>query len=72
VLDADPTDLLALDEALTKLEQLDPRRAEVVMLRYFAGLTVEQCAQALDLSPRTVEKDWRAARAWLHRELSSE
>ena len=63
------TDLLALEEALTKLERLDARKAKVVSLRYFAGLTVEETAAALDLSPSTVKNEWAFARAWLHREL---
>lgn len=62
-------DLLALDAALTRLEALDARRAEVVALRFFAGLTVEETARALDVSPGTVKNDWAFARAWLHREL---
>jgi RNA polymerase sigma factor (TIGR02999 family) len=66
------TDLLALEEALTKLEQLDPRKAKVVSLRYFAGLTVEETAAALDLSASTVKNEWAFARAWLHRELGGE
>lgn len=70
--EADGTDLVALDEALRKLEQLDARKAEVVSLRYFAGLTVEETAAALDVSPATVKNDWAFARAWLHRELSGE
>ena len=70
--DDDPTKLLALDEALVKLEQTDPRKAEVVSLRYFAGLTIDDTARAMGLSPRTVDNEWRFAKAWLHRELSSE
>ena len=66
------TDLLALDEALAKLERLDERKAKVVQLRYFAGLTVEETAAALDLSPSTVKNEWAFARAWLHRELAGE
>jgi RNA polymerase sigma factor (TIGR02999 family) len=66
------TDLLALDEALAKLEQLDPRKAKVVELRYFAGLGVEETAAALDISAATAKNDWTFARAWLHRELSGE
>ena len=62
--------MLAIDEALAKLEQTDSRQADVVMLRYFAGLTVEETAHALDVSPRTVDREWLFARAWLHRELS--
>ena len=68
--DDDPADVLAVDEALSKLERIDPRKAEVVNLRYFAGLTVDETAQALDLGSRTVGKEWRVARAWLYRELS--
>jgi RNA polymerase sigma factor (sigma-70 family) len=66
----DPIEVLAIDEALNKLEQIDPRKAEVVMLRYFAGLTRDETAAALELSPRTVDNEWRLARAWLYRELS--
>ena len=69
-LDEDPAEVLAVHEALDKLEREDPRKAEVVTLRYFAGLTVEECASALDVSPRTVDNEWRFARIWLHRELS--
>jgi RNA polymerase sigma factor (TIGR02999 family) len=65
----DGTDLLALDEALNRLEQIDPRKARVVSLRYFAGLSIEETARAMDLSPATVKNDWAFARAWLHREL---
>ena len=62
-------DVLALDEALQRLAELDARQAQVVELRFFAGLTVEEVAQALDVSARTVAGDWRLARAWLSREL---
>lgn len=64
-----PEDLLALDEALGKLEAANPRAAELVKLRYFAGLTVKQAAEVLDVSPRTVDSDWAYARAWLLAEL---
>src|SRR6188768_291052 len=63
------TDLVAVDEALTRLEQTDPRKAQIVSLRYFAGLSVEETAAALDLSPATVKNEWKFARAWLHRAL---
>jgi RNA polymerase sigma factor (TIGR02999 family) len=69
--DAKSEELLALDAALEKLERLDPRAGQVVMLRYFAGLSVEQTAAALDLSPATVKKSWSFARAWLNRQISS-
>jgi RNA polymerase sigma factor (TIGR02999 family) len=70
VLQDDPTEVLALDEALEKLRQQDPRKAEVVMLRYYAGLSVDETAQALGLAPRTVDSDWQFARVWLYRELT--
>lgn len=65
-------DVLALDEALQKLLQLDPRKHEVVMLRFFGGLGIEETAVALDLSVGTVKGDWRLARAWLFREMARE
>ncbi|MCK4658823.1 MAG: sigma-70 family RNA polymerase sigma factor [Phycisphaerae bacterium] len=68
--DQDPAEVLAINEALEKLKQKDPRKAEVVTLRYFAGLTIDETADALGLSPRSVDSDWRFARAWLRRELT--
>jgi RNA polymerase sigma factor (TIGR02999 family) len=62
--------ILALDEALTALSQVAPRQAKVVELRYFGGLTEEEIVAALNISPRTVRRDWDLARAWLLRELS--
>jgi len=62
-------DLVAVDEALTRLEQTDPRKAQIVSLRYFAGLSIEETAGALDLSPATVKNEWAFARAWLYRVL---
>lgn len=62
--------LPALDEALTRLEVLDPEQARLVELRYFAGLSIEETADALHLSPATVKRRWALARAWLLRELS--
>lgn len=62
-------DLLALDEALDRLEVKDPRGCEIMMLRYFSGLTIDETASALDISPRTVTLDWRCARAWLYKEI---
>ena len=58
-----------LDRALDRLMSLDPRQASVVELRYFAGLTVEETARVLQVSPKTVKRDWSVARAWLRREL---
>jgi RNA polymerase sigma factor (TIGR02999 family) len=66
---APSVDLLALDEALTKLEQLDATKAKLVKLRFFAGLSLEQAAAALDLSPATADRYWAFARAWLFREI---
>jgi RNA polymerase sigma factor (TIGR02999 family) len=66
-----PEELLALDEALDRLAALDPRAARAVTLRFFGGLTVEQVAEALGVSKRTAEGDWRHARAWLRQELST-
>ncbi|MBV9879516.1 MAG: sigma-70 family RNA polymerase sigma factor [Gemmatirosa sp.] len=62
-------ELVALDEALSRLTQLDERQARVVELRYFAGLTIEEAADTLGVSAPTVQRDWRAARAWLALEL---
>ena len=62
--------ILALDEALTALSHLAPRQAKVVELRYFGGLTEEEIVAALDISPRTVRRDWDFAKAWLLRELN--
>ncbi|HYT66733.1 MAG TPA: sigma-70 family RNA polymerase sigma factor [Vicinamibacterales bacterium] len=64
------TDLLALDEALERLAALSPRQSRVVELRYFGGLTEEEVAEVLSISPRTVRNDWGLARAWLYRELT--
>jgi RNA polymerase sigma-70 factor (ECF subfamily) len=63
-------DVLALDTALDKLAALDERQAKVVELRYFGGLTVEETAEALAISPATVKRHWMLARAWLKRELT--
>jgi RNA polymerase sigma-70 factor (ECF subfamily) len=65
-------DLVALDLALEKLAALEPRQARVVELRFFGGLTGEEAAEALDVSPMTIKRDWIAARAFLHRELKGE
>lgn len=61
----EPADVLAVDRALTELASVDPRRAQVVELRFFAGLDVEETAAAMGISPATVKRDWRIARAWL-------
>lgn len=62
-------EIIALDDALRDLAKLNPRQSEVVELRYFGGLTVEETAEALHVSPDTVLRDWRAAKAWLYKEL---
>ena len=62
--------LLELDDALNRLAQLDPRKSQVVELRFFGGLSLEETAEVLKTSPRTVKRDWQLARAWLYRELS--
>jgi RNA polymerase sigma factor (TIGR02999 family) len=64
-------DLIAVHDALLAFEALDPRAAKVVELRFFGGMEIEEIAQALELSPATVKRDWALARAWLHRELGS-
>ena len=63
-------DLMALDEALTKLEKIDEQQARIVELRYFGGMTLEETAEALQISRTTVADDWSMAKAWLHRELT--
>ena len=71
MLRADPqlVDLVAVDEALSRLELSDARKAQIVTLRYFAGLSIEETAAALDLSAATVKNEWKFARAWLYRVL---
>ena len=64
-------DLLALDEALRKLAELDPKQAELVELRFFGGLTIEETAEVMGTSPATVKRGWAFSQAWLRRELTS-
>lgn len=64
-------DVVALDEALDRLAQIDEQQSKIVELRFFSGLTVEETAEVLSISPATVKRDWSMAKAWLHRELSS-
>jgi RNA polymerase sigma factor (TIGR02999 family) len=68
--DGRPVEFLDLDRALTELESIAVRQARIVSLRYFVGLSVPEIAQALGLNPRTVDRDWAAARLWLRRRLS--
>ena len=67
--DADPVDVLALHTALSTLAELDPRQAEVVEMRFFAGLTVEEIAEVLEISPATVKREWATAKLWLRRQM---
>ena len=69
--DNDGVDVLELEDALQRLAALDERQARLVELRYFGGLTIEDTAEALGISPATVKREWSTARAWLHRELTS-
>ncbi len=69
--EAPAADVLALHDALTRLESLDARQARVVECRFFAGLNVEETAEALGVSPASVKRDWAVARAWLNRELGA-
>jgi RNA polymerase sigma factor (TIGR02999 family) len=68
--DTDPDAVLALDAAVNKLQSVSPEAAAVVRLRFYAGLTVEQTAEAMSISPRTVKRKWMYARAWLFAELT--
>ncbi|TWT44343.1 RNA polymerase sigma factor [Phycisphaerae bacterium RAS1] len=70
IFDDDPAEILSIDEALKILELAAPRQAEIVTHRYYSGLSVDETAAALGVSPRTVDTEWRFARAWLHRELT--
>ncbi len=65
-------DVLALDEALNKLAQLDQRQSQIVEMRFFGGLTVQEVAEVLGISKRTVESEWTMIRVWLRRELSED
>ena len=72
VLSAEPsTDLVALDDAMQALALLDARKSQVVEMRFFGGLTVQETADALGVSPETVMRDWQFAKKWLLRELSN-
>ncbi len=65
-------DLVLLDDALEALNTIDPRKSRVVELRFFGGLSVEEAAEALDVSPQTVMRDWKLAKAWLYQEIKRE
>ena len=64
------TNLVAIDEALVDLARIDPRKAQIVEMRFFGGLTVEEIGEVLKISTGTIKRDWRAAKAWLYRELA--
>lgn len=64
------SDVLIIEDALTRLESMDPRQARIAELRFFAGLTIDETAEALAISTATVKREWRLARAWLHRHLA--
>lgn len=67
--EADHVDVLALHDALSKLAELDPRQSEIVEMRFFAGLTVEEIAEVLEISPATVKREWSTAKMWLKRQM---
>lgn len=64
-------DVLAIDEVLERLTQIDPRQGRLVELRFFAGLNMDEAAEVMGISPETVKREWRSAKAWLHRELAT-
>ena len=68
--DGKSVDLVALDEALTKLAEFDPRQAQVVELRYFSGLSIDETAEVLGISNATVRREWNMAKAWLHTQIA--
>ena len=65
-------EVVALDDALNQLDQIDPQQGRIVELRFFGGLTIEQTAEALHLSPATIKREWKTAKAWLYHELAKE
>lgn len=69
--DSDET-MLALDEALNELETIDPQQSRVIELRYFGGLTIEETAEVMNLSPATIKREWAMARAWLYKKITGE
>ena len=63
-------EVIALDEALNSLAEMDPRKSQIVEMKFFGGLTTEEMAEVLKVTTRTVEREWRKAKAWLHRAIS--
>jgi RNA polymerase sigma factor (TIGR02999 family) len=72
VAEPEPVNIVAVDEALRRLERVDPRAVQVVMLRFFAGLDEKNTARALEISQRTVRRDWVYAKAWLYQAIAEE
>jgi RNA polymerase sigma factor (TIGR02999 family) len=68
----DSDEVLAIHELLKRLAEVDPRKAKIVEYRFFAGLSIDETAEVMEISPRTVDSEWQFAKAWLHRELSKE
>jgi RNA polymerase sigma-70 factor, ECF subfamily len=64
-------DVIAIDEVLERLAQIDPRQSRLIELRFFAGLSVEEAAEVMGVSTITIKREWRSAKAWLHRELAT-
>jgi RNA polymerase sigma-70 factor, ECF subfamily len=67
-----PLDLIALDDALNRLNDIDPQKSRIVELRYFGGLNIEETAEVIGISPATIKREWSVARAWLHTQISKE
>jgi RNA polymerase sigma factor (TIGR02999 family) len=70
VMSKEVADVIALDESLNNLAELDPRKSQIVEMKFFGGLTNEEVAEVLKVTSRTVEREWRKAKAWLHRAIS--
>ena len=68
----DGVDVVALDDALVSLAEMDPRQGQIVELRFFGGLTIEETAEALNISPGTVKREWATAKLWLYHRLSQQ
>jgi RNA polymerase sigma factor (TIGR02999 family) len=66
------TELVALDDALNNLATLDPRKSQIIELRFFGGLSIEETAEAMKISPITVTREWRSAKAWLHHTMTNQ
>lgn len=71
-INVDPVDVFALDRALSRLEAVDAQQGRIIELRFFGGLTIQETAEVMRISPGTIKRDWTVARAWLYRELTGE